>query len=220
MVLFATIFVLAWRFPNRRALHATLVVAAAMHALTRDAEAYVVLMCGFALAIRALVRLRRREHWVTTALLGAAFIGIFVATDASANHGRRWVYPLTNVVVMRTLDDQEMLESFVSKGMPHPDALRPGRPRRAYERDPALDDFKRWLSSEGKSVYVAYLLGHPLYLMAPPLENAPGLLGGDVSRYGARVPRALRMLGVPWARPLWPVHASIVVAALALAVLR
>jgi len=88
--------------------------------------------------------------------------------DISANHGQRWQYPLTNVIVSRVLPNPSKVQKFEALGMPKSPALRPGRPRRAYNSDPRLQAFWDWLESSGKRSYVRYLATSPRDTLSEP----------------------------------------------------
>jgi len=155
---------------------APLLLAAALLSFSRDSSAYVVAL----LAPAALLVVARRRAQPSTwpfALVAAGFLAIFLLDNASADRGRRWVYPLVNVIVTRILPDEAARAEFIARGMPESPALRPRRQRRAYDSDVKLADFREWVDSHGKRAYVGYLLAHPAYLLLRPARTLDESLG-------------------------------------------
>jgi hypothetical protein len=147
---------------------APVVLCSLAFGLSRDSNAYLLLMLGLLMAAGALIlRLRHRPWWPQLAL-ALTFTGVFLLTNISADHGRRWRYPLTNVIVLRVLPNQIKLQKFLALGMPNGPGLRPGRPRRKYDSEPRLQGFRDWVSSSGKSAYVRYLVTSPLATLREP----------------------------------------------------
>jgi len=186
------------------------VLLAATLALCRDSNSYFVLFCGVLLTAAALNRLRSRAPWRNEAIVGAACVAIFVLDNALANAGQRWEYPLTNVIYTRILPNKKAVAELADLGMPVNGALRPGRPRRAYDTDPRLEPFNDWVSKHGKRAYVHYLAAHPVAALGAPELSV--VLGGDIDQYqpqGIRNERTL--LDALWSKRLWLWHIVLLV---------
>jgi hypothetical protein len=182
-----------------------LIATAALFGLCRDSNAYLVLCFGLLFAVIAVQRGLRRRAWVLPGLVGLGLVVIFLASNVSSNLGRRWEYPLTNVIVWRVLPKPSSLQQMAALGMPTNPALRAGRPRRSYGSDARLSGFREWLSSNGKRSYIHYLLAKPGYLLGAPAAEAPALLGESLDQYS---PKDIQAAGYwatdgPWLRSGW-----------------
>lgn len=162
-----------------------LLLCAFLLAFTRDSSGYFIAMLGAVAAVFVVARRFAKATWPLAAV-AAGFLAVFVLGNSSADRGRRWVYPLVNVIVQRVLPDATAREEFVALGMPASPALRPRRPRRHYDSDPKLADFREWIDAHGKPAYVRYLLTHPKYLVLRPAETLDESLGGDLTHYTPR----------------------------------
>lgn len=193
---------------------APFVLSALLFALSRDSNAYLVLFSGLLWGVNAVREGLRRKSYLDSALIGGAFLAIFLVSNASSNHGERWTYPLTNVIVWRVLPEPTVREQFVALGMPASRALRAGRPRRAYDSDRQLSSFRDWVDTHGKSAYIRYLLGNPRYALAAPLGDTSTLFGERMGRYA---PKGIEAAGLwpsdlIWLRSWWSVRFAAVLA--------
>jgi hypothetical protein len=151
---------------------AAVIAAGLFLAFTRDTNAYLLLMFAGLLFLGVLLR------WASprTLVIVAAFIAIFLLDNASADLGRRWVFPLINITGRRILPDGEAVGFFErSCGMPVTPALLSMRNEfangddRAFYNDPELESFRAWLLERGKSCYVRWLLADPSKSLGPLL---------------------------------------------------
>jgi hypothetical protein len=175
-------------------------------ALARDSNAFLVLglvpaLIGFALWLRWAAR---RPAWPAWLVAGCA-VAAFVLGNASSNHGKRWAYPLVNVVVWRVLPDAELREAFEARGMPQLRGLRANRQRKAFDRDASLAPFYSWLEQDGKHAYVGALLSKPLYLLGRPLRELDVLIGSELADYAPRrtEPRESSLVDALWRASAW-----------------
>lgn len=149
----------------------------------REANAYIALMVAFALVISGFARRTLRVYWILSFLIGVTF---FVNYQLSAIYALpRWALPLAEVITVRILPDREYLDFFASKGMPVNPALMAFSGRWANSDEYAivnsaeLAKFEKWLYTEGRDVYVKFLLTHPSYTIELPLKNMDVLLADD-----------------------------------------
>ena len=161
-------------------------VVGLLWAFSRDTNAWLILMLGCSLIIVAALRWSR--HYL---LIGAAFVMIFGANEISQNYSQRWVMPFINVVGRRILPNPEWTAYFAGLGMPVTPALMrlsgqlAWHQDRAFYKDPALQDFRDWVSSRGKSSYTRFLLSHPAMTLQEPLRNIGALIVPKLDYYGA-----------------------------------
>jgi hypothetical protein len=184
---------------------APLIFLTFIFALSRDANAYVVLLIGVCMGAYVSTRRWRDPLFALRLTLAIGFLGIFATSNVSSYAGKRWQYPLLNVIVYRVLPDQQMTRDFGVLGMPLSPGLRADRPRRHYYYDRTLLPFHQWLDEHGKSVYGRYLLGHPRYLFGEPKERLSEVFGLDQSRYRpVKFPIDPARWDVSlWMAPLW-----------------
>lgn len=99
---------------------------------------------------------------------------LFLASNISADLGHRWVVPLLNVISVRILPSEKYLSEFEVRGMPVNEVLleQKGIPfNDRYFSDPNLAQFREWLYSSGKNVYMRFLIRHPAHFFQTPLES-------------------------------------------------
>lgn len=138
--------------------------------LTRDSNAYALLL--LALFLFAVVLFRKAPRGYLA--VAAVFVATFSLSSWDANAGDRWRFPLLNVFSQRILRDPEIVEYFANRGMPVTPALmkRAGSYANdgdhAYYNDPELAGFRTWLDGHGKSTYISYLATHPIWALSAP----------------------------------------------------
>ena len=112
---------------------------------------------------------RPHPRWL---VIPAALVLVFALNYASSEHGRRWEYPLYNVLIYRVLPDKDRTHWFVEHGMPAAEVR--AVERRAYEQgrdfekvvaSPDVRRLRRWIDTEGRSAYAEYLVTHPGYTL-------------------------------------------------------
>jgi hypothetical protein len=144
----------------------TLISAIAfLWAFTRDTNAWIVLLVGILILFLIGFKSLNKKYL----LFPAVFVVIFLMSNRSADLGGRWVFPFQNVLSHRILPDTSATAFFVNTcGMPFSPALirlegewSNGQDRAFYE-DPALEEYRSWLSRSGKSCYMKWLVLHPI----------------------------------------------------------
>lgn len=183
-----------------------LVLSAALLVLSRDSNAFLVVMIVPALlGYAAYLRFVAKAPWWPASAAAGCFLGLFLLGNASANRGERWQYPLVNVIVWRVLPEASVREAFEARGMPQLPGLRAKRARKAYDRDQSLAPFFDWLARSGKSTYVRFLLSHPGYLLGRPAPELGALLGSELADYAPRrsPPLAPTLADAPWQGAYW-----------------
>jgi hypothetical protein len=158
-----------------------LIITAFFLAFTRDTNAYLLLMLAGMLTLAILFRWLKPRALI----LITFFILIFFLNNYTSDIGRRWIFPLNNIVGMRILVNHEALDYFKSCGMPaSPELLAlantfaNGQDRAFYE-DPALKDYRLWLRENGKSCYMEWLLVHPIQSLTDALNQFESLIRFD-----------------------------------------
>ncbi|MEZ5966299.1 MAG: hypothetical protein R3F56_20855 [Planctomycetota bacterium] len=132
---------------------------------------YCLALVPLALALRGLRRLGTLSMLATILFLGGDFYFAFYCADHTGKSPieGRWVFEMLNNVGQRILPDEALTQTMVAHGMPMSPALERRRGTWAHDddlafyRDPELEDFRRWLVTEGKKAYGLTLLQHPQY---------------------------------------------------------
>lgn len=133
-------------------------------AFTRDTNAYLLLMLAGMLGLAVLFRWGERR-WL---ILVAVFAGLFLLNNASSDIGRRWVFPLNNVIGRRILPFADSVSALQACGMPVNETLLglansyANSGDRAFYNDPNLEEYRLWLLESGKMCYMKYLLSAPV----------------------------------------------------------
>jgi len=114
-------------------------------------------------------------------ILAAVTVLIYSVSSHFSDIRNRWVIPLVNVVYQRILPDENNLEYFKSQGMPVNSALLSKQGQWACSpvcpySDPEIDEFWKWISTEGRISYMRYLLHKPLTFIAEPLKHLDEIL--------------------------------------------
>ena len=173
----------------------------------REANAYVAIMIAFALVVIGFMKRRLRVYWLLSFLIGVAFLVNYQLSAAYALP--RWALPLAEVITKRILPNQEYLDFFASNGMPVNAELMAFSGRWANSDGFAivnsveLAKFEKWLYTEGRHVYVKFLLTHPSYTIESPLENIETLLAGDyfegipIPEYVPALPKVINEIFYP-----------------------
>lgn len=166
-----------------------LILAAFLLTFTRDTNAWMLLALAGLMLLTTLLRLTHPR----VLILSISFVLIFFLSNASADLGGRWRFPLGNLIGQRVLTDASATEYFQSCGMPVNDALMrlSGRYANADDRalynDPELESFRTWLFSDGKSCYMQWLISHPVYSIGETLNQFDALIAfSQVDRYFSR----------------------------------
>ena len=163
-----------------------LIMTAFLLAFTRDTNAWMLL------ALAGLILLTTILHWThpRTLILSIFFVLVFFVSNASADLGGRWRFPLGNLIGQRVLTNGPAMEYFQSCGMPLTSAVLQlsGRFANANERalynDPELESFRAWLFNDGKSCYMQWLITHPVDSFGETLNEFEGLITfPQVDRY-------------------------------------
>lgn len=161
-----------------------LIIISAIFALTRNSNAYLLLALGGIITVTAFIyRLPNKRIYYMTLVI--VFFLLFFVSDLISNATKQWTLSFLNVLSMRILPDREMTAYFESSGMPVNENLMARSGKWCYEDDyafynaPELQQFRKWLYSQGKSTYTRYLLSHPKYLILKPLEDIKLMLYGE-----------------------------------------
>src|SRR5258706_2355896 len=106
--------------------------------------------------------------------------------------GRRWQYPLMNVIGQRMLVDESRTAFFAANGMPTDAKVMRFRGDFAHShgnaifRDADMAYFRDWLDARGKATYVYFLLSHPGDSLREPLQAYRTILRPPLGYYGER----------------------------------
>ncbi len=155
-----------------------LIVAAFFWVFSRETNAWIILIIG---GITAVIGIWKRANWRYFIFTGIFFL-FFAANEVSSNLGHRWTFPFLNVLTQRILPDKQNTAFFSEYGMPITPALvrMSGKwassENRAFFKDSALENFRKWLYSNGKSTYIHWLLSRPYKSLKEPVANIKGLL--------------------------------------------
>lgn len=152
----------------------------------RDTNSYHIL--GFLLSYSALLY-RHNKRLLIIAIL-SIMVG-FIYSNLSANNaygqpeGKRWYVPFLNIVGFEMLNNPQMLTFFTTQGMPISEDLTQKRGLWSKSLDvngyslyddPSLNEFRRYVLTEGKSDYMKYLILNPSYTFGELLLNVDTVL--------------------------------------------
>jgi hypothetical protein len=117
-------------------------------------------------------------------IISVLYIGSYWLSGLCADISGRWIGPNLNVISRRILTDQMAFDFYQENGMPDGALLLSYIGENAGPADEGfrdgdeneLEDFHQWHRENGKSVYIKYLLSHPITTIAAPLYNAYALM--------------------------------------------
>ena len=147
---------------------------------TRETNIYLSLLVAGSLALIGLFYKKQRFYWILSIL-----IVIFSYQNVQISKMltmKRWLYPLTNIVLYRILPNEEFLAYFAEENMPISPELLALSGNFAHDDDfalfnsRALNDAETWMLKSGKKVYIQFLLTHPIYTLKSPWENLERML--------------------------------------------
>lgn len=168
-----------WQWPQAVAV----IVTGFLWAFSRDANAWILFMLAGLLFPVGLIW--HKGYFI----LAGLFFSFFITSVISANKGQRWVSPFLNVLAQRILPNTQMVKWFEQRGMPvNPALTRMVRKwahseNWAFYEDPALQSFRDWLYTRGKSRYYRFLLSDIARLTQDPLRHIEILIAEDLSNY-------------------------------------
>lgn len=157
---------------------AFLLAASFFLAFTRDTNSYLLLILAVMLILAVIL------HWMKphALILAFSFVSIFLFNNLLSDIGSRWVFPLNNLIGKRVLTNSSALTYFEVCGMPTSsellqlaDTYANGQDR-AFYVSPALEDYRVWLYSDGKSCYMKYLISNPVQNITAALEQFESLV--------------------------------------------
>jgi hypothetical protein len=151
-----------------------------LRSFLRDFDAFFCLFfVPFILVFGAARRISWRLAATLTVTLVACFVFVSYSAEASGHEtNARWYFAMLDNIGQRVLPDPTWRSFFVAHGMPMNDALDSMTGHWAHEKDwkffadPALADFRHWLTLHGRGTYAALLLHRPLFMLAAPLAHA------------------------------------------------
>ena len=180
-------------------------------ALTRDTNAWLLLIFAMLLTIAVLFKLVGSRTLVIVAGLSV----IFLVSSANANKGYRWVFPLGNVIGQRILPYGSPFRYFEKCGMPVSPRLIDlagqfaNAQERAFFEDPELEPFRQWMMENGRSCYMSWLVSHPIdslqvvFLRFDELISFSSVDGYFSRAYDPLMPVALGKLFYPECFSFW-----------------
>ena len=152
---------------------------------TRETNIYLSLLIASILALIGFLYKKQRFYWILTLFLIIFSYGNMQTSKALTI--KRWLIPLTNVVLNRILPNEDYLDFFKEKNMPTPPELLAlsggfaGDENFAVYNSVELDDVEKWLLQSGKNVYVQFLISHPIYTLTSPWGNSKELLSSKLN---------------------------------------
>lgn len=164
------------------------VVALVALALTRDTNAYVLLVVGAIAVVVAAVR--RDVRWRGLAV-AAVCVVTGLGTIAASNHAGRWFDPLNETISLRLLSSPEATRYLVAHGMPlDANVRRLNAPhmypflRNDLHSAPKYAAYRNWVRARGRTTYVTFLLTHPGSDLSGPFKDRDRLLAPELRDYG------------------------------------
>jgi hypothetical protein len=148
---------------------------------TRDASAYLLLLIVPVFLAVFYNKKRLRQYIILAVLFLVASAGTYLYQSHSATVNHRWEMPLRHVIFSRVLTDPEALDYFKEKGMPVNDSLMELAGQAKAEAPPSIKPrFESWLSEHGKSVYMLYMVTHPVKTFHAFLIQLPSAINYPV----------------------------------------
>jgi hypothetical protein len=186
-------------------------LTALLLAFTRDTNAWMLLALAAMLVVTVAVRWTKPR----VLILASGLMVIFLISNASADIGNRWLFPLGNLLTQRVLPDASSLSYFESCGMPvSPSLLQlagkfANSDEQAMFGGPELESFRRWLYDHGKPCYMGWLISAPWSQAWEALYRTGSLISFDTvdrffsNRYTPQLPSQMEAILYPGHYTLW-----------------
>ena len=208
----------SWR--RRFAYLLALMVLISLFSFTRDSN--LPLLLGGAVGMGAVFLVLGRfrwEPWRRWGLgLSLSIVLLVLLQSWTVALGERWRIPFYHVMVERILDDDEATRFFLADGMPGGLLLTSlkGWDRSQFAQQLVSSEryhsIARWIDTEGRAVYVRYLISHPSILFLDPLRHHEQLLNPLSTEY--RNVAALTPIWLSWLSDLLFPRSSLALGAL------
>ncbi|MDF1499252.1 MAG: hypothetical protein P1P76_02140 [Anaerolineales bacterium] len=179
-----------WPLASRFLLSASFLLVTGLYSFTRDLNVFFVLIAALILIVWTIYR-RSPDKITQFMRLCMAFLMliIFSTQTFSASRGYRWFGPFRNVLYARLLESDHAVGFFMEAGLPL--GSEKVKVIRELGREEFMDYLERpeaepaflWLRSEGRSVYLSYLLAAPLNTAAAPFSEFKHMVSPDSSEY-------------------------------------
>ena len=162
-----------------------LLIVGFLWVFSRDTNAWVILMLSCLLLTAGIVNSRRYL------LLATVFITIFVMNEISQNYSKRWLAPFVNVIGKRILPDPRRTAYFEQLGMPVTAEVMRMSGQLAWSqnhffyKEPALNAFRAWVQTSGKTDYMRFMLAHPFTTILEPFQNVEELFAPRLNYFRA-----------------------------------
>jgi hypothetical protein len=219
---------------RRAVLFGLLAIVTIGWSFVRDSNAYVVLGIAGLVGLALLGWWRRVPDRIIYAGLAGLLVAVFLVQNWAADAGRRWQYPLVNLIGKRILVDEQRTAFFAANAMPTDEKVMRYRDNFAHShgnaifRDADMSYFRDWLDTRGKSTYTRFLLSHPAAVLREPLREYRTILRPPLGYYGTRAgltfpPWLLWLTGALYIRTPEPIGLAVgalTLAGFALAALR
>lgn len=179
-----------WPMVVRLLFAAGFLLITGLYSLTRDLNAFFVLVTGLTLIGWAIYRRSPdiATQWIRLGI-GFLMLIVFAAQTYTAARGYRWFGPFRNIFYARILENERAVGYFLEEGLPLKDEeiedLR-GLDREDfmdYLEAPGAERTFLWLRSEGRSVYLSYLLTVPLETATAPFTEFRHMISPDSTEY-------------------------------------
>jgi hypothetical protein len=200
-----------WTWPR---IAATTVVCLCF-AATRDAQIWTVALLAVAIAVRAIVALKKNPRIARRAAsLSACLLAVVVLTGWGTVSSHRTRENVADVFYVRIFPFPTRVAWFAAHGMPQQGQVNqlarstestPNVAKVVYiaPTDSAFAPLDRWLDSKGSDAYFLWLLTHPGYAISEPLqrpERSYDFANGDLMFYAAQA----HQLRSPLTVVVWP----------------
>jgi hypothetical protein len=167
----------------------TMIAISFLYSFTRDSNQYFVLLGSAVFAVGYWLKKINNQFRYPILVYIAACLGLFIIQNWSINQGNRWQVLIYDQLAMRILNDPQATQFFKDAGLPVSDELMKITGMRGYDYqnllkfDPSMSSVREWIDTQGKAVYIRYLLSHPVDSILRPLKQIHQLLNGSNLKY-------------------------------------
>jgi hypothetical protein len=166
-----------------------MLIVTILYSFTRDTNLYFVLICAPFFALIAWVKKKDKIQRVFYSVYAVFVIALFTFQSYSVSNGNRWQILIYDNLALRLLKDEQAINYLDKMGLPIDDALMsvttmtPPEYQKYFLNSDKMDEVRTWVNSNGKTIYLRYLISRPGFSLLKPIYESNKLINGSSVEY-------------------------------------
>jgi hypothetical protein len=166
-----------------------LVIVTTLYSFTRDTNLYFVIISGLLFVLFVWLKKKDKIQRIYYSVYAVIVIVLFVFQSYSVSVGNRWQVLIYDHLALRLLQDELAIKYLESRGLPIDDALMsvtdmtPPEFQSYFLTSDNMQAVRDWVDSNGKTIYLQYLLSRPGSSLLGPIYEYRKLINGSSVEY-------------------------------------